>query len=513
VLSSFKILKVILVHDIIKDAVNNMDSALELSKMEKNVGDVVDAVSQLSSAEATRLGMNFKKFPLGCDLTEIVVGTCASDLSMDELMGNCLLSNMLGASIHVCAYAFADIAETNNMKGIDVMRAVREATDVPLDLDHFGRFGAMRFPREIVKCPGQCYNQGPPFQECPRDRIHSRLLDKEKAALDEREDWIQCSSSVAVNVTSAQGGEDHAAPLEEAEEIASLAQEHGKGVEAIMFIGDGYHDLVTGFEKSLELGADIFVLEGGPFNQSRERLDSFAKAVAMARILVPGKIVATNGAYEDECRVGLRAGLNAIITGFPKNHHGYMCGYSPGTARKGNFGLPRVVKIMKEEVPEGLTSIPIQRGELEALACSIKLVGPENVYPQKIGDFTIGDAHWAVVPHSPIYEKVEVGRTIQGIHESLTGNSVALIGGRFVSWALARELDNDVDEIIISDADPWVEKVTVDILSEELEPNIIGASSDDRLASQNADHTVITSTIPGLVRRISRKLNGATTFI
>ncbi|MEN6330297.1 MAG: 5,10-methenyltetrahydromethanopterin hydrogenase cofactor biosynthesis protein HmdC, partial [Methanobacteriaceae archaeon] len=428
-------------HDMIKEAVNEMDSALELSKSDKNVNDVVDAVSELSTAEATQLGMNFKKFPLGCDLTEIVVGTCASDLGRDELMGNCMLADMLGASIHVCAYAFADIAEANNMRGIDILREVRKATDVPLDLDHFGRYGAMRFPREIVKCPGQCYNQGPPFQECPRDRIHARLMDKEEAAKDEREEWIKCSSSVAINVTSAQGGEGHAAPLEEAEEIASLAQEYGKGVEAIMFIGDGYDDLITGFSKALELGADIFVLEGGPFNQSSDRLDSFAKAVAMARILVPGKIVATNGAYEDECRVGLRAGLNAIITGFPKNHHGYMCGYCPGTAKKGNFGLPRVIRIIKEELKEGLTSVPIQRGELEVLASSIKAVGPENVYPQKIGDFTVGDAHWAVVPNSPIYEKVEVQRTIQSIHESLTGSSAALIGGRFVSWALAKELN------------------------------------------------------------------------
>ncbi|EKQ53458.1 MAG: 5,10-methenyltetrahydromethanopterin hydrogenase cofactor biosynthesis protein HmdC [Methanobacterium sp. Maddingley MBC34] len=497
----------------IKDAVSDMNSALELSKSNKNVKNVVDAVSQLSTPEATQLGMNFKKFPLGCDLTEIVVGTCASDMERDELMGNCMLSDMLGASIHVCAYAFADIAEANNMRGIDILREVRNATDVPLDLDHFGRYGAMRFPREIVKCPGQCYNQGPPFQECPRDRIHARLMDKEEAAHDEREEWIKCSSSVAINVTSAQGGEGHAAPLEEAEEIASLAQKYGKGVEAIMFIGDGYDDLVTGFSKALELGADIFVLEGGPFNQSSDRLDSFAKAVAMARILVPGKIVATNGAYEDECRVGLQAGLNAIITGFPKNHHGYMCGYSPGTAKKGNFGLPRVIKIIKEELKPGLTSVPIQRGELEALACSIKVVGPENVYPQKIGDFTVGDAHWAVVPHSPIYEKVEVQRTIQSIHETLTGSSAALIGGRFVSWALARELNNDMDEIIISDKDPWVEKVTVDILNEELPSTVIGASSDDKSASKNADHTIITSTIPGLVRRISRSLDGAITLI
>lgn len=500
-------------HDMVKDAVSDMDSAFELSKSKKDVNDVVDAVSALSTADATMLGMNFKKFPLGCDLTEIIVGTCASDLGKDELIGNCLLSNMIGASIHVCAYAFADIAENHGLTGIDVLREVREVTDVPLDLDHFGRYGAMRFPREIVKCPGQCYNEGPPFHECPRDRIHSRLLDKEEAASMERDDWVKCSSSVAINLTSAQGGEGHAAPLKEAEEIAQLAQKYGKGVEAIMFIGDGYDDLITGFEKALELGADIFVLEGGPFNQSSDRLDNFAKAVTMARLLVPGKIVATNGAYEDECRVGLRAGLNGIITGFPKNHHGYMCGYSPGTAKKGNFGLPRVIKIIKEELKEDLTNVPIQRGELEALASAIKVVGPENVYPQKVGEFPVGDAHWAVLPNSPIYEKVKVERTIQGIHETLTGSSAALIGGRFVSWALARELDNDVDEIIISDKDPWVEKVTVDILSRELEPNIIGGSSDDRLASENADHTIITSTIPGLVTRISRRLDDPITLI
>ena len=493
--------------------INDMNSALEISKSKKNVSDVVDTISDLSTPDATRLGMNFKKFPLGCDLTEIVVGTCASDLTKDELIGNCILADMIGASIHVCAYAFADIADAHNMTGIDVIGEVRAATDVPLDLDHFGRYGAMRFPPEIVKCPGQCYNEGPPFVGCPRNRIHARLMDKEEAALDDRDDWVKCSSSVAINVTSAQGGEGHAAPLEEAEEIANLAKKYGKGVEAIMFIGDGYDDLITGFEKALELGADVFVLEGGPFNKSSDRLDSFAKAVAMARILVPGKIVGTNGAYEDECRVGLRAGLNAIITGFPKNHHGYMCGYSPGTARKGNFGLPRVIKIIKEELKQGLTNVPIQRGELEALARAIKVVGPENVYPQRIGEFTVGDAHWAVVPNSPIYENVKVERTIQGIHETMTGSSAALIGGRFVSWALARELNNDVDEIIISDADPWVEKVTVDILSEELQPNISGASSDDVKASRNADHTIITSTIPGLVTQISRKLDGSITLI
>jgi hypothetical protein len=133
----------------VKDAVSDMDSAFELSKSKKDVNDVVDAVSALSTADATMLGMNFKKFPLGCDLTEIIVGTCASDLGKDELIGNCLLSNMIGASIHVCAYAFADIAENHGLTGIDVLREVREVTDVPLDLDHFGRYGAMRFPGRL----------------------------------------------------------------------------------------------------------------------------------------------------------------------------------------------------------------------------------------------------------------------------------------------------------------------------------------------------------------------------
>ncbi len=500
-------------HDLIKEAVKDMEMAWDLSKSKKDVDDTVDAVSELKTSEAIDLGMNFKRFPLGCDLTEIVVGTCASDLSQEDLYGNCILSNMLGASIHVCAYAFADIAEKNQMQGIDVLKQVRMMTEVPIDLDHFGKYGPMRFPPEIVRCPGQCYMEGPPFQECPRDRIHSRLVDKEKEALEERESWIQLSSSVAVNVTSEQGGAGHAAPIEEAEEISKLAKEYGKGVEAIMFVGDGYEDLITGFKKALELGADIFVLEAGPFNQSQDRLDAFAKAVAMARILVPGKIVATNGAYEDECRIGLRAGLNAIITGFPKNHHGYMCGYSPGTARKGNFGLPRVLKIIKEEVANGLVSVPIQRGELEALARSIKVVGPENVYPYKIGWNYVGDAHWAVLPHTPLYNNVDVLRTREDILEMMTGSSAALLGGRFVSWSLAEALSQDLDELIISDADPWVEKVTVETLNQELNINVMGAGSDDKKAAQNSDNIILTSTIPELVRKITNRVEGTISLI
>lgn len=490
-----------------------MDVALELSRSPKDVVDTVDAISQLSREEALKLGMNFKRFPLGCDLTEVVVGTCASDIEKRDLLGNCILANMIGASIHICAYAFADIAEAHEMRGIDILREVSAVTDVPLDLDHFGHYGPMRFPKEIIKCMGQCYFTGPPFEGCPRGRIHARLVNKEKETEEDRDEWIKLSSSVAVNLTSEQGGEGHAAPLKEAKEIANLAKTYGKGLEAIMFIGDGHDDLITGFEKALDMGADVFVLEGGPFNLSQNRLDSFAKAVVMARILVPGKVVATNGAYEDECRVGLRAGLNAIITGFPKNHHGYMCGYSPGTARRGNFGLPRVIKIMKEEVQGQTTSIPVQRDELEALVRAVKIVRLENIYPNKIGFLSVGDAHWAVLANSNLYKKIMIEKTVKDIPGILNGESVALLGGRFVSWAVAKEIDDQVDEIIISDADPWVEKATVTNLREELNSNIIAAGSDDEKAAYNSGNSIITSTVPYVVNKISRRIDRAISLI
>lgn len=502
---------------IIREAVNNPDAAWELSRMNKDPGDIVSRILELTRDEAQQLGQNFKRFPLGCDLTEIFVGTCASDIEKIDIMGNCQLADTIGASIHVCAYAFADIAEAHGMNGIDLYREVRELTEVPLDLDHFGRYGPMRLPNEIVSCPGQCYHAGPPFSGCPRDRIHSRLLDKEKDALADREEWVKLSSSVAVNVSCVQGAEGHAAPLDEAREIADLARKHGKGVEAILFIGDGSEDLVRGFSAALELGADVFVLEGGPFNCAKNRLDAFARAVAAARILAPGKVVATNGAYEDECRIGLRAGLNAIITGFPKNHHGYMCGYSPGTARRGNFGLPRVLRIIREEVQQGLTRAPVQKEELEALARAVKVVGPAAVYPERIGYTTLGDAHWVCLQSTPIYRRTTIKRTVDDIvamaGEGMSGDSVALLGGRFISWALARELDGLVDRIIITDTDPWVEKVTIENLRPVIKTEIIAGGSDDRSASGDAGMSVICSTIPEISRKIAAQVRKPVTFV
>jgi len=502
---------------LVQKAVYDLDAAWELSKRSKTPEEIVQAVSALDRDQAIKLGSNFKKFPLGCDLTEILVGTCASDIEKTDILGNCMLSDSIGASIHVCAYAFADIAEANGMKGIDLMREVREITEVPLDLDHFGRFGPMRLPLNIIGCSGECYNNGPPYSGCPKDRIHSRLLEKEREAYSDREEWVKISSSVAVNLTCVQGADGHAAPLDEAKEVAELAKKYGKGLEAIMFIGDGYEDLIRGFTAAVDMGVDVFVLEGGPFNCAPDRLTAFARAIAMARILVPGKIVATNGAYEDECRIGLRSGLNAIITGFPRNHHGYMCGYSPGNAKRGKFGLPRILQIIKEEVNDRWTRSPIQKEELEALAKAVRIVGPENVYPKSFGGSFIGDAHWACLPQTPLYQRMKVLRTASDIKlmamESLIGDNVALLGGRFLSWAIAQKLDGNADQIIISDIDPWVEKITTEILRSELKTDIIPAESNDKKAYELSDTAIICSTIPQLVQKMSWDMYDAVTLI
>lgn len=192
-------------HDIIREAVDNPETAWEIMKMDRDVTAVVDAISDLSREDKIKLGATFKRFPLGCDLTEIIVGTCASDLERMDLIGNCILSDTIGATIHVCAYAFADIAENYGMRPVELMREVRETTEVPLDLDHFGRYGPMRFPRSITGCGGQCYLEGPPFEGCPRERIHSRLLEKEREGLPDRDEWVELASSVAVNLTPVQG--------------------------------------------------------------------------------------------------------------------------------------------------------------------------------------------------------------------------------------------------------------------------------------------------------------------
>ncbi|MCI6994747.1 5,10-methenyltetrahydromethanopterin hydrogenase cofactor biosynthesis protein HmdC [uncultured Methanobrevibacter sp.] len=497
-------------YDLIKEAVHDDAAAIEISKMKKDVGSVVDAISELSLEETMKLGMSFKRFPLGCDLTEVVVGTCASDLELVDLLGNCRLSDMIGAPIHICAYAFSDIGEKFGMTGLEVMKKVHEIVDVPLDLDHFGENGAMRLPRNISGCGGDCYNDGPAFTECPRGRIHERLIDKELEQKDDKEEWVKLSSSVAVNVSSEQTGEAHAAPLREARDVADLAKKYGKGLESIMFVGDGYDEVITGFEKSIELGADVIVVEGGPFNRCENTTESFAKTIAAARILSPGKVVATNGAYEHEVRAGLRSGLNMVITGFPKNHHGYMCGYEPGTARRGKFGLPRVIQIINEEFPN--RGLPAQKHDLLAIATAVKLAGPEYIYPNKIGSYYVGDAHWATLVNSRMYQNIQLKHTLNDIVNLTEGNTVSLHGGRFISWVLAKELDKQVDEIIISDVDKWVLDNTINNLQDELNATII-AESDDKVAASQSDFSIASTTMIPIKDNILKKVPNALTIV
>lgn len=494
-------------YDLIKKAVNDDDAAIEISKIEnKNVGEVVDAISELSLDETMKLGMQFKRFPLGCDLTEVVAGTCASDLELMDLLGNCRLSDMIGSPIHICAYAFADIGEKFGMSGLEVMQKVHEIVDVPLDLDHFGENGAMRLPKNISGCGGECYNKGPAFTECPRGRIHERLVDKELEQKSDKEEWVKLASSVAVNVTSEQTGDGHAAPLREAEDIAELAKKYGRGLESIMFVGDGYDEVITGFEKSIEIGADVVVIEGGPFNRCENTTESFAKTVAAARILAPGKVVATNGAYENEVRIGLRSGLNMVITGFPKNHHGYMCGYEPGTARRGKFGLPRIIQIINEEFPN--RGLPAQKHDLLAIATAVKIAGPDNIYPNKIGAYHVGDAHWATLVNSRMYQNIQLKHTLEDIVNLADGNSISLHGGRFISWVIAKELDKYVDEIVISDIDGWVLDNTVSNLQDCLNATVIG-ESDDKIAASQADFSIASSTMIPIKNNVLKKVPNA----
>ncbi|AIJ05950.1 hypothetical protein JH146_1107 [Methanocaldococcus bathoardescens] len=494
--------------ELIKEAVNNLDSALELRKIvikklnekklkESDIIEVVDVVDDLSLEEIQKLGSNLRKFPMGCDLIEIAVGPCSSSLTLTQFIENCILTDYIGFPIHICSYAVADIAEKEGLNPIDVLKMVLENVDVPIDIDHFGMYGAMRFPKEITHCYGDCYFKGPPFKGCPRDRIHKRLIEKEKEHADEFEEWVRLASTVCINVVEEQGGEEHAAPLEEMEVVAKTAKKYGKGLEGIFHIGDGYDDLITGIKACIDLDVDVFVVEGAPFNRAKDRLKAFAKAIAVSRILVKGGVVATNGAYEDECRIGLRSGLNAIITGFPLNHHGYMCGYSPETAKRGNFGLRRVIRIIREEIKAGNVNASfIDKDIVKAIALGNNFL-KGNIYPYSIGGFYLGDAHWASIKESNLCRKLKVNKTI----DDISTDKIGLIGGRYISWAIAEK----AEEVYISDTDSWVEKATIKILN-DAGINAYPCNGDDKKAVESSEKAYITTFIPNIALKILNKI-------
>lgn len=108
--------------ELIKEAVNSLDSALELRKLiikklnekklkESDIIEIVDAVDDLSLEEIQKLGSNLRTFPMGCDLVEIAVGPCSSSLTLIQFIENCILTDYMGFPIHICSYAVADIAE------------------------------------------------------------------------------------------------------------------------------------------------------------------------------------------------------------------------------------------------------------------------------------------------------------------------------------------------------------------------------------------------------------------
>lgn len=143
-----------------------------------------------------------------------------------------------------------------------------------------------------------------------------------------------------------------------------------------------------------------------------------------------------------------------------------------------------------------------------AIATAVKFAGTENIYPNKIGSYYVGDAHWATLVNSRMYQNVELKYTLNDIVNLVEGNTISLHGGRFISWVLAKELDKHVDEIIISDVDEWVLNNTVNNLQGELNATII-AESNDELASSQAEFSIASTTMIPIKNNILKKIPNA----
>lgn len=463
-------------------------------------------VKKLSDEELFKLGQAFRKFPFGCDLLELLVDPMSLRQSWTEIKGAFRVVDRLGFPLHVCSYVLADWAEILGKTPLELIKELRPLADVPFDVDHFGRYGPMRYPKEISGCAGDCYNSGKGFTGCPYARIHRRLIDKEKQYADERDLWFKegVVQSVGISLFAKQRKTVHAAEVEEMLEVAETARKYGAGVGSIIAVGDGEEELLKGVKAIYEHKIDEAVLEGGPYNRHPNRPRAFAEGVVMLRLLTPGKVVATNGQYEDELRWGLRAGLNSVITGFPGNHHAYMSGYNPGEANVSKFGLPKVWEIMNEEVTDSYFEVPAGRRVAEIIAKSAMFL-EDYLYPfAEIGGIPIGDAHWVVLKASPMGKKNKPKITLSQLVEIIKERKVkklGLLGGRFVAWGIAKAVEGLVEEIVISDIDPYIEYVTKMILSENLNVKITTAGGDDEKVAKECDLTVLASFIPSLVKR------------
>ena len=146
------------------------------------------------------------------------------------------------------------------------------------------------------------------------------------------------------------------------------------------------------------------------------------------------------------------------------------------------------------------------------MATAVKIAGPDYVYPRKIGSYHVGDAHWATLVNSRMYQNIQLKHTLADIVELADGNTISLHGGRFISWVIANELDSHVDEIIISDVDDWVLKNTVDNLQSALDATII-AEKDDKVAADGADFSIASSTMIPVKKSILKKVPDALTIV
>lgn len=77
---------------------------------------------------------------------------------------------------------------------------------------------------------------------------------------------------------------------------------------------------------------------------------------------------------------------------------------------------------------------------------------------------------------------------------------------------MANELDKNVDEIIISDVDPWVQNISVNNLQEALNATIIPAQ-DDISAAKEADFSIASSTMIPVKNNILKKVPNALTIV
>ena len=111
-----------------------------------------------------------------------------------------------------------------------------------------------------------------------------------------------------------------------------------------------------------------------------------------------------------------------------------------------------------------------------------------------------------------MYQNIELKHTLEDIVNLAEGNTIALHGGRFISWVIANELDRHVDEIIISDVDDWVLKNTVDNLQDALNATVI-PEKDDKVAAKDADFSIASSTMIPVRENVLKKVPNALTIV